>query len=107
VEVLLLAPLGGGSWEALVRPARRLRTGTVVEAGPLRITLLSDPREGAARVALDTGGREPEAAIEEAGEVPLPPYIRRRLDDPQRYQTVYADAVGSAAAPTAGLHFTP
>ncbi len=106
VELLLLAPLGDGSWEALVRPARRLRAGTVVEAGPITLRLLTDPDAGTARVHLETDGSDPEAAIEASGEMPLPPYIHRRLDDPDRYQTVYAETSGSAAAPTAGLHFT-
>jgi S-adenosylmethionine:tRNA ribosyltransferase-isomerase len=93
-EVLLLESLGEGLWEALARPSRRLRPG--MRLGP--VELEDDLGAGRWRVRLDG---EPD------GEVPLPPYIGERLSDPERYQTVYADAAGSAAAPTAGLHFTP
>jgi S-adenosylmethionine:tRNA ribosyltransferase-isomerase len=106
VEVLLLAPFGDGTWEALVRPARRLRAGSVIEAGRLRIELRADPVEGVARVGLDAGAAPVEDAIHGAGTVPLPPYIHAAPPDPERYQTVYATSLGSAAAPTAGLHFT-
>jgi S-adenosylmethionine:tRNA ribosyltransferase-isomerase len=93
-EVLLLEHLGGGEWDALARPTRRLHPGD--RHGPLE--LLEHLGEGRWRVRLDG---------EPAGEVPLPPYITEPLADPARYQTVYARAAGSAAAPTAGLHFTP
>jgi S-adenosylmethionine:tRNA ribosyltransferase-isomerase len=93
-EVLLLEPLGDGVWEALARPSRRLRAGE--RLGP--VELLESLGEGRWRVRLDG---EPD------GEPPLPPYIREPLEEPGRYQTVYAVDAGSAAAPTAGLHFTP
>jgi S-adenosylmethionine:tRNA ribosyltransferase-isomerase len=93
-EVLLLESVEAGVWEALARPTRRLRAGT--RLGP--VELLEHLGEGRWRVRLDG---------EPAGEAPLPPYITEPLDDPERYQTVYADELGSAAAPTAGLHFTP
>jgi len=93
-EVLLLEPLGDGVWEALARPSRRLRAGE--RLGP--VELLEPLGEGRWRVLLDG---EPD------GELPLPPYIREPLAEPGRYQTVYAADPGSAAAPTAGLHFTP
>jgi S-adenosylmethionine:tRNA ribosyltransferase-isomerase len=93
-EVLLIEPAGDGTWEALARPSRRLRAG--VRIGP--VEFLEKRGGGRWRVRLDG---------EPSGEMPLPPYIRERLDDPGRYQTVYADEAGSAAAPTAGLHFTP
>ena len=93
-EVLLLEPLGDGVWEALARPSRRLRAGE--RLGP--VELLESLGEGRWRVQLDG---EPE------GEPPLPPYIHEPLAEPDRYQTVYAADPGSAAAPTAGLHFTP
>ena len=93
-EVLLVEPLGAGVWEALARPSRRLRVGE--RLGP--VELLESLGEGRWRVHLDG---------EPAGEPPLPPYIHERLADPDRYQTVYAADPGSAAAPTAGLHFTP
>jgi S-adenosylmethionine:tRNA ribosyltransferase-isomerase len=92
-EVLLLERLEGDVWEALARPSRRLREG--MQLGP--VELLESLGEGRWRLRL-TG--EPE------GEAPLPPYITEPLEDPERYQTVYAEETGSAAAPTAGLHFT-
>jgi S-adenosylmethionine:tRNA ribosyltransferase-isomerase len=94
-EVLLLERLGGGEWEALARPTRRLKPGR--RYGP--VELLEHLGEGRWRLRL--GDDEPR------GETPLPPYITEPLRDPERYQTVYAREAGSAAAPTAGLHFTP
>src|SRR5918911_2935301 len=94
-EVLLLERLDGdGLWEALARPTRRLRPGR--RLGP--VELLEHLGEGRWRLRLHG---------EPAGETPLPPYVVEPLADPERYQTVYAREVGSAAAPTAGLHFTP
>jgi S-adenosylmethionine:tRNA ribosyltransferase-isomerase len=93
-EVLLVEALGDGVWEALARPTRRLKPGE--RHGP--VELLEHLGEGRWRVRLDG---------DPAGEVPLPPYITEPLADPERYQTVYAREAGSAAAPTAGLHFTP
>jgi S-adenosylmethionine:tRNA ribosyltransferase-isomerase len=93
-EVLLLERLEDGTWEALARPTRRLRPGR--RYGP--IELLEHLGEGRWRLRLEG---------EPAGETPLPPYITEPLGDPARYQTVYAREPGSAAAPTAGLHFTP
>jgi S-adenosylmethionine:tRNA ribosyltransferase-isomerase len=106
-EVLLLEPQPDGSWEALARPARRLRDGETVTAGDLEITIDRHLDEGRVVVRLRTPGTVPiEVALERVGEMPLPPYIHERPADPQRYQTVYARHPGSAAAPTAGLHFT-
>jgi S-adenosylmethionine:tRNA ribosyltransferase-isomerase len=93
-EVLLLERLGGDEWEGLARPTRRLRPGR--RYGP--VELIEHLGEGRWRLRLDGAP---------AGEVPLPPYIHEPLDDAERYQTVYARVEGSAAAPTAGLHFTP
>jgi S-adenosylmethionine:tRNA ribosyltransferase-isomerase len=93
-EVLLLEPLNGrGEWEGLARPSRKLRPGE--RLGP--VELLEPLGEGRWRLRLEG---------EPAGEAPLPPYITEPLGDPERYQTVYAAEEGSAAAPTAGLHFT-
>jgi S-adenosylmethionine:tRNA ribosyltransferase-isomerase len=100
-EALLLERGGDGVWEALVRPSRRLRAGERLEPaheGGTAVELVAPVAEGRWRVRVEGELR---------GEAPLPPYIRERLDDPGRYQTVYADEAGSAAAPTAGLHFTP
>jgi S-adenosylmethionine:tRNA ribosyltransferase-isomerase len=93
-EVLLLEPLGDGIWEGLARPTRRLRPGRRYGS----IELIEHLGEGRWRLRLEG---EPD------GEVPLPPYISAPLAEPGRYQTVYAREGGSAAAPTAGLHFTP
>jgi S-adenosylmethionine:tRNA ribosyltransferase-isomerase len=93
-EVLLLEQFEDGSWEALARPTRRLRAGR--RYGP--VELLEHLGEGRWRLRLDG---------EPAGETPLPPYITEPLGDPSRYQTIFAREPGSAAAPTAGLHFTP
>ncbi|HEY2355262.1 MAG TPA: tRNA preQ1(34) S-adenosylmethionine ribosyltransferase-isomerase QueA [Gaiellaceae bacterium] len=93
-EVLLLELLEDGTWEALARPTRRLKAGR--RYGPAE--LIEHLGEGRWRVRLDG---------EPAGNTPLPPYITEPLTDPARYQTVYAREAGSAAAPTAGLHFTP
>jgi len=93
-EVLLLEPIGGGEWEALARPTGRLRAGR---------------RYGGVQLVEHLGGGRWRVRLEgePAGETPLPPYIAEPLSDPARYQTVYAREPGSAAAPTAGLHFTP
>lgn len=94
VEILLLESEPTGTWLALVRPSRRLRPGERLGD----VELVDALGEGRWRIRL---------AGEPDGEVPLPPYVTELLDDPGRYQTVYADEAGSAAAPTAGLHFTP
>jgi S-adenosylmethionine:tRNA ribosyltransferase-isomerase len=103
VEVLLLERLEKGVWEALARPSRRLQAGerlrpcnTVSQGATVDLV----EALGAGRWLVRLEGEPP-------GETPLPPYIHERQDDPERYQTVYADEAGSAAAPTAGLHFTP
>jgi len=104
VEALLLNPLGDGRWEALVRPARRLRRGTVLRFGSISARIVDGPENGKAILVVDM--TDAESALLEEGVIPLPPYFKGRLDDDERYQTVYSDRVGSAAAPTAGLHFT-
>lgn len=107
VEILLLRRRQDGLWEALAKPSRRLRPGTELDFGAgLRVVMEGYGPEGTRLVRLRAEGNEL-AALARVGEVPLPPYIHRRLDDPERYQTVYAQHAGSAAAPTAGLHFTP
>jgi S-adenosylmethionine:tRNA ribosyltransferase-isomerase len=110
-EVLLLRARGDDRWEAFVRPGRRLRSGSVVTVGAfLDVVIESGARgeEGRREVRLVARQGRAQDALERAGHVPLPPYIRRpdRPDDRSRYQTVYARETGSVAAPTAGLHFT-
>jgi S-adenosylmethionine:tRNA ribosyltransferase-isomerase len=101
-EVLLLEPCGGpgaATWEALVRPSRKLPPGTRLEAPELAV-VVGDRLEGGRRQV------EVHGSVEAHGVVPLPPYIRTPLADPERYQTVYARQPESVAAPTAGLHLT-
>jgi len=105
-EVLLLEPLGDDRWTALVRPARRLRAGERLDGGGLEVEVVAVGDAGLAEVRLHADGSL-EEALSGSGEMPLPPYIREPLGDPERYQTVYSRSAGSAAAPTAGLHFTP
>ena len=104
-EVLLLRPMPDGRWEALVRPGRRLRSGASFELtnGDI-LTIGEGVGEGTRAVTLS---RDPIQLMDEIGEMPLPPYITAREAPDERYQTVYAKPPGSAAAPTAGLHFTP
>ena len=104
-EVLLLRPLPDGRWEALVRPAGRLRPGSTVRLATDDVLVIGEAvGEGTRAVALP---RDAGALMAAAGEMPLPPYITSHAAPDDRYQTVYAEPPGSAAAPTAGLHFTP
>jgi len=106
-EILLLRPIpeDPDRWEALVRPSRRIRDGEplALRSGD-RVEVGESTGDGTRAVRFD---RDPYLVMAEAGEMPLPPYIQDRSTSPDRYQTVYADPPGSAAAPTAGLHFTP
>lgn len=104
VELLLLDRDGEGRWEALAKPARRLREGVELDFGEVRATIIENLGEG--RVLLSFEGDDDEAIVEKLGAIPLPPYFTGKLGDPDRYQTIFAAAPGSAAAPTAGLHFT-
>ncbi|MGI9186138.1 MAG: tRNA preQ1(34) S-adenosylmethionine ribosyltransferase-isomerase QueA [Gaiellales bacterium] len=104
-EALLLEPRGD-TWQALVRPARKLKPGARLVGSGIEVEIIEVREAGEATVRLHADGSI-DAAIERAGVMPLPPYIRQQAHDPERYQTVFARAVGSAAAPTAGLHFTP
>jgi len=105
VELLVLSARSDGLWEALARPSRRLRPGIVIQFQGLTAELVEGPSDG--KVVVDLDAPDVEAAIAAAGEVPLPPYFRGTLPDDARYQTMFARATGSAAAPTAGLHFAP
>ncbi|WP_319470941.1 tRNA preQ1(34) S-adenosylmethionine ribosyltransferase-isomerase QueA [uncultured Trichococcus sp.] len=107
IEVLLLNNIQGDEWETLVKPGKRVKVGTIISFGDGRLT-------AEVTQSLEHGGRILNfkydgvflEILESLGEMPLPPYIKETLADQERYQTVYAKEVGSAAAPTAGLHFT-
>ncbi|WP_288528514.1 tRNA preQ1(34) S-adenosylmethionine ribosyltransferase-isomerase QueA [uncultured Secundilactobacillus sp.] len=107
VEVLLLHNTQGDVWETLMKPAKRIRVGTQVTFGDgaLTATVIEDLEHGGKMIEFHYDGIFMEI-LEKLGEMPLPPYIKEKLDDPERYQTVYARQAGSAAAPTAGLHWT-
>lgn len=106
IELLLLKELGEDIWECLSRPAKRLKVGTIVSFhDKLKAEVIEKLDEGIVRVKLIYSGILMEI-LDELGEMPLPPYIHEKLKEKDRYQTVYAKNVGSAAAPTAGLHFT-
>lgn len=107
IEVLLLKDLGDNTWECLTRPAKRIKEGTVVSFGDglLKAKCVKCGDEGIREFKLIYDGILYEI-LDKLGEMPLPPYIHEKLEDKDRYQTVYAKNVGSAAAPTAGLHFT-
>ncbi|WP_202080192.1 tRNA preQ1(34) S-adenosylmethionine ribosyltransferase-isomerase QueA [Caldalkalibacillus salinus] len=107
IEVLLLKRAEGHVWEGLVKPAKRVKIGTVVSFGDgaLKAVCVEELEEGGRKLRFEFEGVF-EEHLERLGQMPLPPYIREQLDDPERYQTVYASEQGSAAAPTAGLHFT-
>src|SRR5439155_8311569 len=106
VEILLLEPEEDGWWQALVRPGRRVPPGTVLEAGADLTVQVEEALEGGRRRVRLHAANGADQALAAHGVVPLPPYIRTPLVDPERYQTVYAAAAGSVAAPTAGLHLT-
>jgi S-adenosylmethionine:tRNA ribosyltransferase-isomerase len=109
IELLLLNPLGNDRWEALVRPAKRVKQGTVIQFGEGRLKAVAQEQTevaGGRVFQLQYEGEDLEKLFEQLGQMPLPPYIHEQLDDPERYQTVFSRVVGSAAAPTAGLHFT-
>ncbi len=107
VELLLLKNIQGDQWEVLAKPAKRLKEGSVVSFGDGRLeaTLIKKLEHGGCIVEFSYQGIFLEV-LESLGEMPLPPYIHEKLEDKERYQTVYAKENGSAATPTAGLHFT-
>ncbi|EAG1546921.1 tRNA preQ1(34) S-adenosylmethionine ribosyltransferase-isomerase QueA [Listeria monocytogenes] len=107
IEVLLLKPKEGNAWETLVKPAKRIRKGATIifGDGALKATCLEELEHGGRILEFSYEGIFYEV-LEQLGEMPLPPYIKEQLADQDRYQTVYAKENGSAAAPTAGLHFT-
>ncbi len=108
IEVVLLRDLGDGLWECLTRPGRKTREGVRLSFGDGKLAAQVesvDPKDGNRRIRFHYDGVFLEL-LDELGTMPLPPYIKEKLDDPERYQTVYSKTPGSAAAPTAGLHFT-
>ncbi|OLP65402.1 S-adenosylmethionine:tRNA ribosyltransferase-isomerase [Bacillus pumilus] len=107
VELLLLKQEEEDKWETLVKPAKRVKKGTVITFGDgrLKAVCTEEMEHGGRKVEFQYTGIFYEV-LESLGEMPLPPYIKEQLDDRERYQTVYSKEVGSAAAPTAGLHFT-
>ena len=107
VELLLLKNIAGDNWEVLAKPAKRLKVGAAISFGDGRLTatVLEELEHGGRIVHFHYQGIFLEV-LESLGEMPLPPYIHEKLKDRERYQTVYAKENGSAAAPTAGLHFT-
>ena len=109
IELLLLKQLQGDRWETLVKPAKRIKVGTKVVFGQGELVAVAEEEgevPGGRVFRLEYDGVLMEL-LNRLGQMPLPPYIKEQLDDPDRYQTVYARHPGSAAAPTAGLHFTP
>jgi S-adenosylmethionine:tRNA ribosyltransferase-isomerase len=108
-EVLLVRPLADGDWLAMTRPGLPPGGRVVVARDGLRLTVeaLAVGDDGLRTVHLEADSGDVAAALAQLGELPTPPYIHRRLTDPERYQTIYAAPEGSIAAPTAGLHFTP
>ena len=107
VEIFLLKRLDLDRWETLVRPGRKLRPGTEVVFSEDLSATIEETTEFGGRIVRFRWQGVFEEVLQRLGEVPLPPYIHKQLPDPERYQTVYARENGSAAAPTAGLHFTP
>lgn len=107
LEVLLLNNTEGDNWETLVKPARRAKVGTkiVFGNGELTATVTKELEHGGRMIKFDYDGIFMEI-LDKLGEMPLPPYIKEKLDDPEMYQTVYSKEIGSAAAPTAGFHWT-
>lgn len=107
VEMLMLTQISGNDWEVLLKPAKRIKVGNKLSFGDGKIVAecIEELNQGGRIMRLHYEGILQER-LDELGEMPLPPYIKERLDDQDRYQTVYAKASGSAAAPTAGLHFT-
>lgn len=107
IEILLLKDMGSDTWEVLSRPQKRLHKGDIVTfgEGQLKIEVIEKLNDGITHVKLIYNGILYEI-LDKLGTMPLPPYIHEKLADQSRYQTVYAKNVGSAAAPTAGLHFT-
>ncbi|MBR1377107.1 MAG: tRNA preQ1(34) S-adenosylmethionine ribosyltransferase-isomerase QueA [Bacilli bacterium] len=106
IEVLLLKDMGDNTWECLTKPAKRIKIGTIVSFGDILKAECIDIKDEGIRVFKLIYDGILYEILDKLGEMPLPPYIHEKLNDKDRYQTVYAKNIGSAAAPTAGLHFT-
>lgn len=107
IETLLLREVQEDTWHCLVRPGRRVLPGDIIDYAAQLVGYVEERTDDGGRVIRFESPRPLDTVIDEIGHVPLPPYIKRELHTPERYQTVYATRRGSAAAPTAGLHFTP
>ncbi|NMB20763.1 MAG: tRNA preQ1(34) S-adenosylmethionine ribosyltransferase-isomerase QueA [Firmicutes bacterium] len=107
VEILLLRPHEQGRWEVLVKPGKRARPGAEIVFSPFLSCKVVETTASGGRLVEFTYEGDFDEILETLGETPLPPYIHEKIDDPERYQTVYSKRSGSVAAPTAGLHFTP
>ena len=107
VEIFLLRPRANDTWECLVKPGRNARAGQMLQIGDVAAVVEEVLEDGNRIVRFSVDGGDVTERLKSLGEVPLPPYIKEKLNDPERYQTVYAKYDGSVAAPTAGLHFTP
>ena len=108
VELLLLKNIGNDEWECLVKPGKKARVGAELKISDFLSCKITNVLEDGNRIVkfFYPGGRNIYEILDEVGTMPLPPYIKEKLEDQERYQTVYAKEIGSAAAPTAGLHFT-
>jgi len=107
IETLLLKAISNDEWEVLVKPGRKAMVGQVIEySGLMKGTVTSILEDGKRKIKFEYQGNNIYEVLDKIGNMPLPPYIKEKLDDKDRYQTVYAKDIGSAAAPTAGLHFT-
>lgn len=106
IEILLIKRISGDSWECLVKPGKKMKLGTEINIGEILTGRVIDITEDGSRIIEFSYEGIFEEILDELGQMPLPPYITKKLEDRDRYQTVYAKERGSAAAPTAGLHFT-
>jgi len=106
VEIFLIRPHGGNVWECIVKPGKKVKKGRRFRIEDVYFTVTDELETGNRVIEFEYGG-DVYDRLKQLGEMPLPPYIHEKLDDPERYQTVYSREEGSVAAPTAGLHFTP
>ena len=106
VEMLLLSPKGNDNWEVLVKPGKKALPGTEIVFNEHMSCQIVDKTDFGGRIAHFKYNGEFDSILDQIGEMPIPPYIHKKLEDKNKYQTIYAKYKGSAAAPTAGLHFT-